>query len=457
MKDKTITVSATKNELFRSRQSVIKIYAKTNQTQPYAEIIINQASAYFSISQSKFAVPYDGGEVFAEIWSSLGLYSNIDDTVDWLKVSVKNKGNNSYQIIVAASRNTSDSKRYAEFTLYDESRTKELGHLEIVQLSEFSESTEDMIFTVRANVPNDFSSTLPLCGTVDCYIDWGDGSVEYCTSSFPSHTYGITEPQSFRVTISGKVTGLNSSNINTPSIIEVNQWGNTGLTSMNNAFDNNTILQYIAGNTTGSFASVRDFSSSFNNCLSLKEIPGTLFLSCVNAVTFNSTFSACNSLNSLPADLFSSCTNAYAFQQTFKGCVNLKSIPEDLFSSCTHITNLSGCFWNCKSLITIPESLFNNCRELDSISEIFRECSKLENAPIKLFDNNRKIRDIRIAFYLTSLKGESPYTVINGKKYHLYERNDAPDYFASITAMYQLFSGCWWNLDDKDLIPDICK
>ena len=458
MNDKTITVTATKNELFCNRQATIKIFAKTNSIQPYAEIIINQASAYFSVSQSKFAVPYVGGEVTAEIWSSLGLNYTVGDSADWLKVSVTDLGSQSYRVTATASRNASDARRYAEVILYDENYTKELGHLEIVQLSEFSTSTEDMVFTVRANVANDFSSTLPLRGAVDCYVDWGDGSVEYYTSELPSHIYDVTEPQSFTVTISGTVTSLNSSDVPAPSIVEVTQWGNTGLEEMSSAFHNNTLLRYIAGDTAGSFASVTDFNEAFSNCISLKEIPENLFSFCTNALNFNYAFCSCHSLTSLPGNLFSSCPNVTSFARTFYHCINLESIPEELFSACTQISDLSGCFLTCQSLVSIPESLFNNCRKLNSITEIFGECSKLESIPHNLFDNNRNIRAIGRAFTdCHSLRGESPYTIINGEKYHLYERNDAPDYFSSITEMTSLFGGCWENLDDKGLIPDICK
>jgi hypothetical protein len=53
-------------------------------------------------------------------------------------------------------------------------------------------------------------------------------------------------------------------------------------------------------------------------------------------------------------------------------------------------------------------------------------------------------------------KGESPYTEINGVKYHLYERASAPDYFVKPT----LYLGCFYacnNLTDWDNIPSEWK
>ena len=57
---------------FGSRRAVINVYSKTNSYQPYAEIVVNQASASFSINQTKFAMPYLASTVKADVCSSLG-------------------------------------------------------------------------------------------------------------------------------------------------------------------------------------------------------------------------------------------------------------------------------------------------------------------------------------------------------------------------------------------------
>ena len=264
-----------------------------------------------------------------------------------------------------------------------------------------------------------------------CCVDWGDNCIEYYTAGPVSHKYNVTEPQSFVVRISGEVTALNSSGIEVPSIIEVNQWGNTGLTSMCYAFSNNSVLQRIAENTTNSFASVRDFYSAFANCINLKEIPENLFYGCSSITSFSKAFYNCSALESIPATLFSDCTLIY---------------------------DLYYCFGYCQSLKTIPESLFNKCPELHSITRLFFECRNLTSIPVNLFDNNIKIQEAEYAFAnCSSLSGESPYTIIDGKKIHLYERKDALDYFLPIYNMHGMFYNYWRLLDDKDLIPDICK
>lgn len=122
------------------------------------------------------------------------------------------------------------------------------------------------------------------------------------------------------------------------------------------------------------------------------------------------------------------------------------------------MTDISNGFNKCQSLVALPESLFSDCPNIKYAGCIFRDCYNLSTVPVSIFDNNRNLTDINRAFLsCTSLKGESPYTMIGGKKYHLYERNDAPDYFSPIINMDELFHYSYSNLNDKDSIPEICR
>ena len=456
MRNESIKVSADKNELFRSRQAVLRIYAKTNPNQPYAEITINQSSAYFTLSQSNFALSEAGGSISAKVTSSLGLSVSVEDSVDWITCSLSEPEGNDYVLAASISRNTTGAKRFAKIILSDQSQSKELGTIVIVQQSGLSESIEDMVFTVRANYPNDFTSVLPLSGKIDCYVDWGDGSAEYYKSAPVSHKYNVEEPTSFKVIVSGTVTELRSSGA--PSIVEVNQWGKTGLVDMYSAFSNNTLLQYIADNTADSFSLVKSFMNAFSNCINLKGIPANLFEGCFEASSFYYTFSGCSSITEIPSKLFNDCSGATQFGSVFADCISLSIISGDIFSNCTNMTSIANGFNNCQSLMALPETLFSDCPNLEYIGRIFEDCYNLSTVPVGIFDNNRKLTNITGAFlYCTSLKGESPYTIIEGKKYHLYERNDAPDYFSPIINMKGLFYGSYSDLDDKDSIPEICS
>lgn len=455
MRNESIKVSADKNELFRSRQAVLRIFANTNPNQPYAEITINQSSAYFTLCQSNFALSEAGGTISAKVTSSLGLSVSVEDSVDWITCSLSEPEGNDYVLTASVSRNSTGVKRFAKIILSDQSRSKELGTIVVVQQSGLSESIEDMVFTVRANYPNDFTSVLPLSGKIDCYVDWGDGSVEYYKSAPVSHKYNVDEPTSFKVIVSGTVTELRSSGA--PSIVEVNQWGKTGLKNMQSAFSNNTLLQYIADNTADSFALVKRFSSAFSNCINLKSIPANLFDGCFETSSFNATFLGCSSITEIPSKLFQDCHGATDFTCVFEDCISLSIIPGDIFINCTNMVYISSAFNNCQSLTALPEALFAYCPNIENAGRIFEDCYNLSTVPVNIFDNNRNLTNINGTFSdCYSLKGESPYTVINGKKYHLYERNDAPDYFLPIINMKGLFFRSSSNLDDKGSIPAIC-
>lgn len=111
---------------------------------------------------------------------------------------------------------------------------------------------------------------------------------------------------------------------------------------------------------------------------------------------------------------------------TFSGCSSLKSLPADLFS---YLPNLKW-FW-----------------------QTFCFCSALETIPVSIFDNNRKIQDTQEMFFCCGLTGESPYTVIEGKKVHLYERWMYPDWFYPISKTYnRAFTGN--NFVDQDSMPE---
>ena len=99
-----------------------------------------------------------------------------------------------------------------------------------------------MIFVVKTNIYDDGMVYLPLAGDLDCQIDWGDDTQEtvkknlsYSDAAKISHKYEVEQPTEFVVRISGTVPRLSSYNIQGHSVIEVKQWGLTGLKSLEQA------------------------------------------------------------------------------------------------------------------------------------------------------------------------------------------------------------------------------
>jgi hypothetical protein len=94
-------------------------------------------------------------------------------------------------------------------------------------------------------------------------------------------------------------------------------------------------------------------------------------------------------------------------------------------------------------LESIPAELFARNKNARNFNSTFSNCRSLKEIPSSLFDNNRKVlyfRDTFSACY--ELEGESPFTIINGVKYHLYERHLNPDNFVPPLEYYGCFGGC---------------
>ena len=164
-------------------------------------------------------------------------------------------------------------------------------------------------------------------------------------------------------------------------------------------------------------------------------------------------FSGCSALKSIPENLFANCPKATDFSYTFFGCKALTAIPEGLFANNPKVTIFQGTFSYCSALKSLPANLFANNRKVNSFRLTFSGCSALESISEKLFANNTKVTNFSYTFKnCSALIGESPYTMIDGQKVHLYERADYPEHFTTPTSTYQAFGNCT-GLTDYAKIP----
>lgn len=320
--------------------------------------------------------------------------------------------------------------------------------------------------------------------------------------------------KTFTVTVSGKVTRLYSEWIadsNRSGVIGVKQWGHTGLTNLYGAFNSYQSLEYISDDTTLAFSDVIDFSYAFANCPRLKQIPPMLFASASKAYNFDHVFYNCESITEVPERLFAKCTSAKSFFGSFERCYNLSTIPGNMFEGCGKVQDFTYAFCECQALLSIPEKLFSSCKEVVRFNSTFRRCVKVKTIPAKLFENNTKVAEFgecfgrmenllavpdklfdncpdvssfgqtfRECYSLKSVPvgifdaqrkvtnfqetfgwcydycGETPYTVLNGKKIHLYEREDYPDYFVTPSSHTRCFYATG-DLTDKENIPQNWK
>ena len=302
---------------------------------------------------------------------------------------------------------------------------------------------------------------LPLRGTLACTVDWGDGSTESISASYGigtiaegyvSHTY--TAAGTFDVSISGTVTALSSHGLaSTENVVAVLDWGQTGLQDLSGAFHGQAGLESVTVPADGAFAAVESMRDAFSGT-ALKQVPAGLLSACPAGCDYTRTFADCRSLESIPLELFPS---AARLQQTFSGCIALASLPSKLLSDGSALVELQETFAGCKSLTSISSTLLSGCTGLKKAVSAFAGCSSLSSLPAELFDDCRALTVVEGLFMnCTALKGESPYTMLDGKKVHLYERSACPEQFSAITGGYLCFFGCT-GLDDYASIPDNWK
>lgn len=254
--------------------------------------------------------------------------------------------------------------------------------------------------------------------------------------------------------------------VNLKSIPE-NLFKGTNGVSYTRAFFGCKLLPSIPANIFEGCTEARNFSLLFYGCEGLTEIPAGLFDSSPNVYNFEGAFMKCINLTTIPSGLFANNKDVKYFgcmgsrdqhspsgsAGLFEGCTSLTSIPSDLFAANTKAYDFTRIFKDCTSLTEIPENLFKNNVDLMSFRCAFEGCKNLNSIPVTLLDNNRKLFDCGSAFAdCVSLTGESPYTMIQGNKVHLYERDKYPFEFAEITQYAACFNKAT-SLTDYDIMP----
>ena len=481
----TISLEVDSNPLDEVRTGVLEIRPKDNPDYVYDRIIITEASAYFTMDNTHITVPSSGGNYLSRITSSRGVSIEVpEDASEWLRCDLKQTGDYSYTLTISVGKNRTDDRKNASIKVNTGDGEHLQGTVSIVQLPEQIDHQRDLVMTVRANDIFDWTVYLPLRGQMDCYVDWGDGNVElfegvYYDPGSISHKYAVQEPATFTVSVSGTVSRINSEEMpNKGAILTVEQWGDLDISEFQHGFEECSQLSSIPDDELGFFADVTDFSTAFRRCLSLKNIPEGLFSharnagyftytfsetpvervpeglfkACAKATEFGDAFSLCKSLTSVPENLFANCLEAHSIRGTFKGCSSLRGIPEKLFDKNVKATSFEYTFYECSALTAIPARLFSSNTETTSLNYCFYGCASITRIPSSLFDNNRKIERISGCFgSCGSVSGETPHTVIDGVKVHLYERFDYPDYFVTPIETRWCFSSGQYN--DIENIP----
>ena len=156
-----------------------------------------------------------------------------------------------------------------------------------------------MVLEFNTNLSWGTTVTLPLYGTVNVTVDWGDGNSEsFVTIGDKSHTY--TAEGVYTVSISGALTQFGSGDQynNAKKLVKVTSFGNLGLTSLNGAFDmaSNlvevpTILPATITNLSSSFQSTGQTSITGLDSWDVSNVENMYFMFCA-ADIFNQDISS---------------------------------------------------------------------------------------------------------------------------------------------------------------------
>ena len=476
-----ITVVVDSNTENYVRKGRILIHPADHPEYTFSAIAIEEASAFFSISQASLVVESEGRAYTVSITSSRGI--SVSSEASWVKCSLESDQNYNWTLYVEVDKNAESEQRRASIDVKTTDGSEVLGSISVLQLAYDVDPSKCFVLKVKTSSLYDCKVVLPIrMGSTDCVVDWGDGIKESYSKDYSisqeliSHTYVLDniDAAEFTVSVSGSVWRLEQIPIPfADEIISIEQWGNLGVSYVQSAFSHCSRLVSVPEDYLGFFSEVNDISGLFRYCKSLKTVPEGLFsyaekvsnaselfygsgIEVVpsglfshfnNLETVYSCFENCSNLRAIPAELFSNCPAAFKISNlenlfTYSA---LESIPEALLDACTSVTDVSGIFRQ-TFIKKIPEKLFYNNKLITDVGRAFSGCSQLTAVPISIFDENRRIIDFSHVFdgdYLNMSPQETPYTVIDGKKIHLYERKDYPDEFVTPRSFGNALTGLY--------------
>lgn len=135
-------------------------------------------------------------------------------------------------------------------------------------------ATAQMVLQFDTNLSDGTTITLPLKGTVNVTVDWGDGQSDtYTAAALYDHTYAVEG--SYTVEISGNLTQFGNSFTAIPNndkLLAVTSFGDIGLTSLSGAFISAKNLIQVPDDLP---ATVTNLEAMFYDCTSFNQNIGS--------------------------------------------------------------------------------------------------------------------------------------------------------------------------------------
>jgi surface protein len=226
-----------------------------------------------------------------------------------------------------------------------------------------------MTLEFNTNFSDGTTITLPLYGSVNVTVDWGDGNIEsYTTTGDKDHTY--TTNETYTVSISGTLTQFGNSWIgydNSDKLIKVTSFGNLGLTNLSGAFKYAINLIEVPSQIPSSvtdLSNIFESAENFDYNISGWDVQNVTDMSSMlmNALSFNQDIGSWNTSN--VTDM------AYMFYYTVNFNQNIGSWNANKVTSMEGMFNGASSFnqdignWNVSNVSNM-EWMFGNATSFD--------------------------------------------------------------------------------------------
>lgn len=215
---------------------------------------------------------------------------------------------------------------------------------------------------------------LPVMGTVDIFIDWGDGSKsENVTSEFPTHVY--TNAGIYDIQVTGKFE----------------RWGSFVITHLDEKQKEymTAYRKYLTG--VKQFGELEATEYNFSNCTNLKYVDGNKLVgkeTFKNVTEMGAMFFKCESLENLNLKKFDT-SNVTDMTYMFLDCKKLTNLDLSYFNT-SNVKKMSSMFSNCTSLTKVDVSNFNTSG-VEYMNKMFSNCNSLTNLNLSNFDTSKVI------------------------------------------------------------------
>ncbi len=292
----------------------------------------------------------------------------------------------------------------------------------------------------------------------EVYVNWGDGTpVEYIKNNAPfGHNYAAGITGEIVVTFVGTSGQFflggkdNDQRTFKEALIKVDLTDADAACPSgrwNNAFFKCWYLTEVVGSFAGK-PNILTCNAMFMNCWRLASVPLQMFRGCPRLDDAGSCFQVAYLIP--PVDyMFADCLKLRDVHQAFSGARIRSAVGA--FQNCPTLTSVVNLFTDCKSLTDVTD-IFKGCTNIKRASRVFRDCAVL-NPPVNVFDDCKKIYDFKEGLNnLPAATNESPYTVVNGQKIHLWERT--PELGFALPTQYDLCFTDSPNFADYANIPE---